>query len=163
MKTLLILRHAKSSWTNPAMTDHERPLNKRGRRAAPRMGQFLADEDLVPDIIISSTAERARTTADLVAEHCGYDGEIQLTDDLYHAAPAAYLQVLAQLSDEYERAMVVGHNPGISDLVTELCRERCDMVTAALALVSLRIEYWRQLRTNPTGELLAFTKPKDLE
>ena len=83
MKTVLLLRHAKSSWDNPAVDDHERPLNKRGLKAAPRMGQLIADEGLKPDVIVSSTAVRAATTAAAIAEECGYDGEIHYTDDLY--------------------------------------------------------------------------------
>ena len=90
MKTLLILRHAKSDWETPDVADHDRPLNGRGKRDAPRMGRLLRDENLVPDLIISSTAKRARKTAKLVAEASGYEGEIRLAETLYLAGPEAY-------------------------------------------------------------------------
>ena len=158
MKTLLILRHAKSSWDNPALTDHERPLNKRGRKAAPRMGQLLADEGLVPDLILSSTAERARATADLVAERSGYDGEVLVTDELYLAPPSAYFGLIGALNDAHNTVMVVGHNPGISEFVTNLTGESTEMVTAALAHTQMNIESWRDLQQRPIAErrLLAF-------
>ena len=85
MKTLLLLRHAKSSWKESSLTDHDRPLNDRGQRDAARMGQLLTDEDLLPDLILLSTATRARTTAELVAASSGFDGEIRLDGELYHA------------------------------------------------------------------------------
>ena len=81
MKTLLILRHAKSSWKHTNLSDHERPLNKRGKKAAPLIGQLLYEQDLVPDIILSSTARRARNTAEIVAEVSGFEGEIYYLDD----------------------------------------------------------------------------------
>ncbi len=80
MKTLLVLRHAKSSWKDSGLADHDRPLNKRGKHDAPRMGTLLAKEDLVPDLIISSSAKRAKSTAEAVAMNCGYDGEIQYSE-----------------------------------------------------------------------------------
>nr|NIL98123.1 hypothetical protein [Planctomycetales bacterium]NIP70269.1 hypothetical protein [Planctomycetales bacterium] len=85
MKTLLLLRHAKSSWDDSALDDHDRPLNKRGKRDAPRMGQLLVQQDLVPDCILTSTARRARKTAEAVAKACG--GVVPLTEmpELYHA------------------------------------------------------------------------------
>jgi phosphohistidine phosphatase len=83
MKTLLIMRHAKSSWKDPDLPDHDRPLNKRGKHDAPSMGKLLKDEDLIPDLIISSTAARAKKTAELVAKACKYKGEISLNQSLW--------------------------------------------------------------------------------
>ena len=99
MKTLLIMRHAKSSWKEQDLPDHDRPLNKRGKNDAPRMGKLLKDEDLVPDLIMSSTAVRAKKTAELVAKACKYKGKIVLNHSLYGAEPAAYLKILEGLSD----------------------------------------------------------------
>ena len=87
MRTLLILRHAKSSWANNRLADHARPLNKRGKLDAPRMGQLLRREELMPDLVISSTAERALTTAEMAALACGYEAAIRVTRDFYHADP----------------------------------------------------------------------------
>jgi len=83
MKTILILRHAKSSWKHSELSDHDRPLNKRGEREAPRVGQLLRDEGLLPEVILSSTARRARDTAQIAAEKCGYESEIRFIPDLY--------------------------------------------------------------------------------
>jgi phosphohistidine phosphatase len=110
MKTLLILRHAKSSWKEAELADHDRPLNKRGKRDAPRIGKLVRQEDLVPDLILSSTAKRAHKTSEAVAEESGYRGEVQLIPELYAAPPEAYLEAVKGLRDEYSRVMVVGHN-----------------------------------------------------
>ena len=117
MKSLLILRHAKSSWKHPELTDHDRPLNKRGKRDAPRMGEILRSAHLMPEAITSSTAARARATAEAVAKASGYKGKIALNRSLYAAGPEAYLKVLHELSDHYKRVLVVGHNPGLEELL----------------------------------------------
>ena len=162
MKTLLILRHAKSDWNNSRLSDYERPLNKRGQQDAPRMGQLLRDEDLVPDLIITSSAERARTTAELVAEACGYEADIIYTRRFYHAAPDAYLEALRGLGKGQERIMVVGHNPGMEYLVELLTDVRERMPTAALAQVALPIEQWAELDEETMGELVNLWRPKEL-
>ncbi|MFK7821425.1 MAG: histidine phosphatase family protein [Planctomycetaceae bacterium] len=162
MKTLLLIRHAKSSWDNPAMDDHERPLNKRGLKTAPRMGQLIADEGLKPDIIVSSTAVRAATTAEVIAEECGYDRDIQFTDDLYLAPPSAYLDLLSTLPDDYNSAMLVGHNPGISELVSSMCGEHVDMPTAALAHTQSENQSWKAFETSSDADLVNFWRPKEL-
>jgi len=94
MKTLLLLRHAKSSWKHPELADHDRPLNKRGKRTAPRVSALLQDEDLIPDLILCSPAVRAHTTARLVAKACAYAGEIKRIRKLYLAEPQTYIEVL---------------------------------------------------------------------
>ena len=93
MKSLLILRHAKSSWKHPELSDHNRPLSKRGKNDAPRMGNLLKKEKLIPDMIISSTAIRAHLTAEAVAKACGYKAEVTLNRSLYAAGPEAYQTV----------------------------------------------------------------------
>jgi phosphohistidine phosphatase len=97
VKTLLILRHAKSSWKNNALPDHDRPLNPRGQRAAPKVGKRLRNEDLVPDAILSSTAERAGQTAEAIAQASGYAGVLQFSTELYGGGPEAYLEALRNL------------------------------------------------------------------
>ena len=110
MKTLLILRHAKSSWADPGMADHDRPLNARGKRDAPRMGRLIAEQGLHPDIIVSSTAKRARSTAKRVIEAGGLTCPKCLLDELYLAAPETYINTLRQLDDTSQRVLAVGHN-----------------------------------------------------
>lgn len=162
MKTLLILRHAKSSWKKPGLADQDRPLNKRGKRDAPRMGQLVEQEDLVPDLIITSTAKRARVTAELVAENSGYEGEIQLERSFYMGYPEAYLEVLRQLPDEIQTVMVVGHNPGLEELLEELVMEPERLPTAALARVDLPIQSWQELDDEVVGELVSLWRPREL-
>ncbi len=162
MKTLLILRHAKSSWDNSSLADHDRPLNKRGKRDAPKMGRLLAREDLTPDLIISSTAERALTTAEFVAISADYDNEIQITRQLYHAGPEEYIEVLQQVDDTYRRVMVVGHNPGMEDLVEELGGQYHRMPTAALVQFELPIDSWADLDEGTTGRLVNIWRPKEI-
>jgi phosphohistidine phosphatase len=137
MKTLLVLRHAKSSWKDDSLADHDRPLNKRGKRDASRMGKLVKDEDLVPGLILSSTALRAQSTVELFVEACGFEDEIQLSRVLYAAGPEAYIDALNQVSGGYDRVMVVGHNPGLEELVEALTGEAESMPTAALARIDL--------------------------
>lgn len=159
MKTILIMRHAKSDWDSEARTDHERPLNKRGRRDAPRMGAWLKEQDLVPELIISSTAVRARQTAEGVIDGSGYEGDWEQTRDFYHAEPEAYLTRLAQLPDDLTRVMVVGHNPGIEELIELLTDESPMVTTANIGQVALSIETWTEI-TAVQGKLVNFWQPR---
>lgn len=162
MKELLILRHAKSSWSNSYLSDHDRPLNERGRHDAPRMGRLLRTEGLTPDLIITSSAERALTTAELVALHSGYEASLQVTRALYHAGPTTYLAQLRQVDDTQQRVMVVGHNPGMEELVEELSGHYEQMSTASLAHISLPIKRWAECKNSITGRLLNLWRPREI-
>jgi phosphohistidine phosphatase len=162
MKTLLVLRHAKSSWNNPALDDHERPLNKRGRRDAPRMGELVREYGLIPDVVISSDAVRARLTAEAVAEAARYAGEILLDPHLYLASPADILSLLRTVREQAETVMIVGHNPGLEELVAQLTGERQDLPTAALAQIVLPIDQWRDLKPSTRGTLVGHWRPEEL-
>ena len=163
MKTLLVLRHAKSSWREAELADHDRPLNKRGKHDAPRMGELMREEGLLPDLILTSSARRALTTAELVAEASGYDGEIQVSRDLYAAGPEEFIDALCALPDELETVMVVGHNPGLEELVEALTEESSAMPTAALAQVELKIERWVDLQEEEGGRLVNLWLPRNLD
>ncbi|MFO7623610.1 MAG: histidine phosphatase family protein [Anaerolineales bacterium] len=163
MKTLLVLRHAKSSWREAELADHDRPLNKRGKHDAPRMGELMREEGLLPDLILTSSARRALTTAELVAEASGYDGEIQVSRDLYAAGPEEFIDALSALPDELETVMVVGHNPGLEELVEALTEEASAMPTAALAQVELEIERWVDLQEEGGGRLVNLWLPRNLD
>jgi phosphohistidine phosphatase len=164
MKTLLILRHAKSSWKEQDLPDHDRPLNKRGKNDAPRMGKLLKDEDLIPDLIMSSTAVRAKKTAELVAKACKYKGKIVLNHSLYGAEPAAYLKILEGLSNKHMAALVVGHSPSVEETVGLLTGSQdIIMQTCALAQISLPIQNWIELKKQKIkGKLLKVWRPKEL-
>ena len=162
MKTLLVLRHAKSSWNDSALDDHERPLNKRGLRDAPRMGELVRDYGLIPDVVISSDAVRARLTAEAVAKAARYAGEILLDPHLYLASPADILSRLKRARENAETVMIVGHNPGLEQLVEQLTGERQDLPTAALAQIGLPIDQWRDLKRSTRGTLVGLWRPKDV-
>jgi phosphohistidine phosphatase len=162
MKTLLVLRHAKSSWDDSALDDHERPLNNRGRRDGPRMGKLVREHGLTPDVIISSDAVRARLTAEAVAEASGYEGDIRFEGALYAAGPADSLAVLRTVTKTTAgTVMIVGHNPGLEELVAQLTGEQPDLPTAALAQVVLPIDRWRDLKASTRGRLLGLWRPKE--
>lgn len=161
MKTLLIMRHAKSSWKEGAQSDEQRPLNKRGQRDAPRMGQLLREAGLVPQVVLSSTAERARQTALAVAEACGFEGEIQFDANLYAAAPEAYLAALHGLPAETQIALVIGHNPGVEALFEELTGEDEHLSTGSIARVELPIENWTDLVAETEARLESLWRPRE--
>lgn len=162
MKTLLLLRHAKSSWAQPGLEDHSRPLNKRGRRAAPLMGNLIREQGLVPDLIISSTARRAQDTARLVAKACGYEGEIELNRDLYLSDATCYLDILHTLSDKVQCILLVGHNPDMQELLSLLADYEEPFPTAALAQVELPIASWQSLNEATDGYLKNIWLPRQL-
>ena len=163
MKTLLLLRHAKSSWKNESLDDPDRPLNERGKKEAPRMGQLLLEEQLLPDIILSSDAKRCRRTVERVCDAAGYRGETVLSSELYLANPATYLKALARLPEEISRVLVVGHNPGMEALLESLVERYEPMTTAALAHIRLTsLDRWADIGSAMRGELVKLWQPMEL-
>jgi phosphohistidine phosphatase len=161
VKTLLIVRHAKSDWGQPGLADHDRPLNDRGRRDAPRMGRRLAERGAVPDVIRSSTALRARTTAAALAEELGVDAAtIQLDEDMYATTVGGLLDIIESLDDEAGTVMLVGHNPEFSALVARLTDEDVELSTCTVAEVRLPIDRWADA-SGAAGELVSVERPKD--
>jgi phosphohistidine phosphatase len=162
MKTLLILRHAKSDWGDAKLADEDRPLNKRGKRDAVRMGELLRARDILPELILTSTAKRARSTAAAIAAASAGGAEIEAKRSLYLAGPKDYLKLLRQVPEECQRVMVVGHNPGLEELLAELTGTVTPLPTAALAQVSLPIAEWRELDAKTRGELRGMWRPREL-
>jgi phosphohistidine phosphatase len=161
MKTLLILRHAKSSWKDDSLPDHERPLNKRGKQDAPQVGNLMKKEGLLPDLILCSSAVRAKTTLDLATEALGYNGEIEYRDDLYAFEPGAYLNALSQIPESFDLVMIVGHNPALEQLLVGITSEYQPLPTAALAEVELPIEDWSQISFGMGARLINIWRPKE--
>lgn len=162
MKTLLVLRHAKSSWDDPSLDDHERPLNGRGRKDAPRIGAMLKTSGLTPDLVISSDAVRARATAQAAADAAGYTGEVVRDRRLYLASPRDILAVLRDVrADDADTVMIVGHNPGLEELVLHLTAKPEPMPTAALAQIELPIEEWQDLTMSARGRVVDLWRPRD--
>ena len=162
-KTLLILRHAKSSWKETGLSDHDRPLNKRGKHAAPLMGELMRAQGLLPELILSSTAKRARATAKAAAVECGYEGELELVSELYAFSAEPYLSALAKLPGEYTTVMVVGHNPAMEELSEALTGEYQRFPTATLAEIELPIDDWSEIGEWGDGSLVNLWRPKELK
>jgi phosphohistidine phosphatase len=162
MKTLLLMRHAKSSWGNTGISDHDRPLNKRGERACRLMGSFLHEQNLIPDKIICSTALRAKQTVKGLIETLPFANDVDYTRDLYHADVDIMVEQLQPLSDHIEVAMLVGHNPGMDEFLDFICDEQDHMPTAAVAEIEFDIPNWHKLRANSSAKLKNLWKPKGI-
>lgn len=167
-RELLILRHAKSAWDTDAPTDFSRPLARRGRKAAPRVGRFLAGKGLVPDFIISSPATRAKQTVIAVCEQMdiGQD-QIDWDERIYGAWTSSLFEVLRESPEDARRVMIAGHNPGLEMLLLELCDERLSfaddgklMPTAAVAHLEITSS-WADLKRG-SGNLLSLTRARSL-
>jgi phosphohistidine phosphatase len=171
MRTLSLLRHAKSSWDDPELTDHERGLNGRGLRDAPRMGRFIRNNGLVPDLVLCSDAVRTRETMRLVLAEWGAARPRVVYDAaLYLAEPVGILKLLAKVDANIGHCLVVGHNPGLEDLAVSLAETGephaladlgAKFPTCALAVIDLPVEGWKGLRPG-TGNLRMFVVPRAL-
>jgi phosphohistidine phosphatase len=171
MKTLTLLRHAKSSWDDPIARDFDRPLNKRGRRAARAIGREMRAQQLAFDLVIASPATRVVETLGDVEDGYGRAFRLALDERIYLASPEILLDIVRHADDAHERVMLVGHNPGLErlallltqghdgDLRTQL-REKYP--TGALAEISLPIDHWEESRQG-IGTLNRFVRPRDLD
>ena len=162
MKTLLLLRHAKSSWDDVALRDFERPLADRGKRDAPRMGEELKLRAPLPDLIISSPAARARQTTQAVVEAGGLTARLEFNDSIYGATSAELMRLIRRLEDGVNCALMVGHNPGFEELVSRLTGSDERMPTAALACIEFQIDHWNDLEDG-AGRLIWLLTPKRLK
>ena len=159
MKTLYILRHAKSSWENAALSDFERPLNERGLAAAPLVGGVMKKNRFLPEVILSSPARRAEQTAALIKQSAGIGGAIRFDERIYEASPARLLEVISE--QKTASLMLVGHNPGLEGLLKFLTGELQPMPTAALAVVDLEIDKWSGINSSE-GNLRTLIRPKEI-
>lgn len=162
MKRLTLLRHAKSSWEEPGLDDYHRPLNPRGRRDAPEMGRRLKATGQVPDLLISSPAVRAITTARMAAREMGFPEQRIIEDrSLYHAGASQLSRILRSLETLAGHVMLVGHNPGLTDFANHLSQVRIDnLPTASLFCIDLDVDDWGQLDPE-TGHFVYFDYPKN--
>jgi phosphohistidine phosphatase len=168
MKHLLLLRHAKSCWKDLNLTDHDRPLNKRGNKSAPKMGEKLKNKDIRPELIITSTAIRALSTAEFLAQKINYSlANIHFNQNLYHASTQDMLNICSQCSDKISNLMLVGHNPGMTLFANQLLKynDECfvNIPTAGLVTMSINIDSWTQIKDPNTLyeiQLLDYDYPK---
>lgn len=172
MPRLLLLRHAKSSWPDPGQADGDRPLARRGRRAAERMAALIAGRtDLVPDRILCSPARRTRETLAPLLTRLGNAKQVLIADELYEPEGGEYLDTIATSGGTIERLLVIGHNPAIQMTALSLINSgsknaalqlAAKFPTAALAIIDLDVAGWSEIRPK-TGCLVDFIRPRDLE
>ena len=162
-KTLYLLRHAKSSWGDEQLDDHDRPLNSRGRKAAARVGRLLKDESLLIDRVLCSTSVRTRQTADLVFAASSKPPPISYREDLYHPTPDQIISILNEVPEQVCSVMVISHNPGLEEFLTVLTNDAVPFPTAALAMLELDVEYWSDLGDQTHGKLVQMWRPKELD
>lgn len=160
-RELTLIRHAKSSWDDSSLQDFDRPLNKRGFKNAPEMGKRLARRNHRTDIIISSPAARAITTAEIIASEISFDSNNILREpEIYEAGLNALVNVVASIDDNYRHAILVGHNPGLTYLCNYLCNAQLDnMPTCSIVQIKFNIDTWAAISKHE-GELVNFDYPK---
>ncbi len=160
MKTLFVLRHAKSSWDNPNLADFERPLNERGLKAAALIGELILKKHFEIDYVLSSPANRAKQTANLVKEYGKIESAIKFEDRIYEAGVQTLEMIAAGFDENYQSVMIVGHNPGLESFIGFLTGEMCAMPTAALAIIDLEIAGWNQI-SHSSGNLRELLRSRD--
>lgn len=162
-KTLILVRHAKSSWDEPGICDRDRPLNDRGKKDVPRIGKFLSDKGVRPGLIVSSPARRAKKTAEGIAKELGFKkSEVRIDDRVYTFDEDALLRVIWGFDDGLDEIMVVGHNPAVTALLNRLTRAGIDNVpTCGAAVIEISSESWAGA-DDGAGRLVSFDYPKNL-
>jgi phosphohistidine phosphatase len=161
MKKLYIVRHAKSDWSNPALNDFERTLNKRGLHDAPLMGERFKKLGFIPDMVFSSSANRAVMTCNIICKNLGYEPQkVEMKKELYLAAPQTILKMINTFQNVWKSVMLFGHNPGFTELIELLCQKSVgNLPTCALAAAHFKIDDWKSVHW-ASGSLAAFEYPK---
>ena len=160
--SLILMRHAKSDWSDGSLTDHDRPLNRRGKRDAPRMAKWLAAMHCIPELLLCSSSTRTKETASLMMDAWDTTPEIEFSRDLYHASPDAILDAVKSMAKDQTKLMVLAHNPGMAYLVSTLAGESMDMPTAAIGIFSVSCA-WYELTPKSSVRMTEFMRPKALE
>lgn len=162
MKTLYLIRHAKSSWDNPSLKDYDRPLNERGKINAAEMGKRLAKNKAKPGTVIASSAKRTKKTAQKIAKELGFDKKkIQLKEELYHCSNYYMLQAVNAIKDKHQEAILVGHNPTTASFCDYLTGEYYDFPTCAVARIDFEVDSWQEV-SNGLGKLAWYDYPKNI-
>jgi phosphohistidine phosphatase len=163
MKTLMLMRHAKSSWKEPLPEDRERPILHKGIKRTRRTTGFITEKGLVPELILSSPAVRAWQTAELLLEELGTHIKIKPVDALYPGSSAALLKATWQLNDKYNSLLIIGHNPGLSDLACYLLgtQDASWIPTSGLVVISFHYDRWQEIKPGE-GTMLHYIQPKAL-
>ncbi len=160
MKNLYLIRHAKSDWSNENKSDFDRGLNKRGEKAIPTMANALKKKKIMPDLILSSSAKRAKLTAKGLAQKIGYSGEIKYINALYMAEPETIQERIKDLNDKYDTVFVVGHNPETTELSNMIIDTYIDNVpTLGIVAFNFSIDHWKSFKFDK-GKMQFFIYPK---
>jgi len=162
MKTLLLLRHAKSDWGDSSLRDFDRPLADRGERDAPRIGKALRKSGVTPDVIIASPAARAKATVQAAMKAAKIELNVTFDEAIYGASSSELMKLIRRLPDAANCALLVGHNPGFEDLAGRLTGSQERMPTAALACIEFQIEHWDDVNDGQ-GKLVWRLTPKQLD
>ncbi len=160
MKNLYLIRHAKSDWSDESQSDFDRGLNKRGEKAILTMANALKEKKVMPDLILSSSAKRARLTAKGLAKEIGYEGKIKYIDALYMAAPLDVISIIKEIKDKYDDVWIVGHNPETTELTDLMLDDYIDNVpTLGIVALKLPIKHWKKMKPEK-AKLRFFIYPK---
>ncbi len=162
MKKIFLMRHAKSSWKDSNIPDHDRPLKKKGEKDAKAMGKMLKSKKLSPDVILCSSAERAKQTAALFKDAISFDEKIELDDKLYMAEISDLITAIKKAPKKAKSVMVIGHNPGLEALLQTLTGKVETFPTSSIAYISVPIDEWSDLSVEVDGKLKKLWRPKDL-
>jgi phosphohistidine phosphatase len=160
MKTLLIMRHAKSSWDGGDLADFERPLNSEGIKTAQFMGNLIYRTGLQPTLIIASPAKRAKQTAVLIKASAEINNQIEYVEKVYEASPTTLLNVVFGFRDKHESIILIGHNPGIESFIRFLTGEKQAMSAGSIAKINLDVEMWSDIDEN-CGQFELMLRPED--
>jgi phosphohistidine phosphatase len=156
------MRHGKSSWKDEDLPDHERPLKKRGRKDTKRIAKEILKHDLMPDLILSSTATRARETVEILTENLDTQIRVQFVETLYMGEPQDFIEVLKDLNNDDNIVMIVAHNPGLEAYLQIIDGEIESLPTAGLGYLLLALDDWKEISLDTMGDLIGFWKPKEL-
>lgn len=160
MKKLYLIRHAKSSWSNPLLDDFDRPLNKRGKTNAPFMAKLLLQQEIIPDVILSSPAVRAKTTAEIFANTLHYTQEIIFNKALYLTSTSTLLNIVQFIPDELNTVFLFGHNPELTQFANKISGGNIENIpTCGVCGFELFGTSWKNLNTN-SSQLILFEYPK---
>lgn len=162
MKTLYLLRHAKSSWADATMADFDRPLNERGKRAAETIGKYLNSNDITPELILCSPALRTRETLALVTKAAEWNTEVRYDERIYEASSSRLAEVISEIENDRNTVMLIGHNPGLEELLLLLTGQRQEMSTGTLAKIVFDTMSWATA-VDTRGALEWIVSPRELE
>lgn len=161
MKTLYLIRHAKSSWSNASLSDFDRTLNERGKQDAVTMGQRLKNQNIMPNCIISSSAKRTKKTSERISKVLGFNfADVEFKQELYHSSHLTLMRSLNNIKEKNDSVFIIAHNPGVSNFCDYLTHHTIDFPTTGVAKITFEVDSWMEI-TSGSGILEWFDYPKN--